>query len=165
MAAPIGTWSHPKAMWPGVKTWFGVGYGEHKEEYRVAFEVVTSDKAWEEDVQHNAFGLMNAKVEGKPTTYQGQTQGPVSRYTHTPYSSGFIVTFEEMLNNLYETVSGKRAKSLGFAKRQTVETLGALVYNRAFNDGYVGGDGVELLATDHPFEGGDFSNELDPSGQ
>lgn len=32
--------------------------------------------------------------------------------------------------------------------------------NRAFNSSYTGGDGKELLATDHPSLAGDWSNEL-----
>ncbi len=43
---------------------------------------------------------------------------------------------------------------------QTRENVGANVYNRAFNSSYVGGDGKELLATDHPSLAGDQSNEL-----
>ena len=36
----------------------------------------------------------------------------------------------------------------------------ANVYNRAFNSAYLGGDGKELLATDHPSAAGTWSNEL-----
>ena len=119
--AVIFTGNHPKALWPGVKAWFGVGYGEHPEEYRDLFDVETSGQAWEEDVQMKGFGLMPIKEQGKSTTYQGQTQGYISRYTHVAYSLGFIVTYEELKDNLYAKVAGSRAKALGFSKRQTKE--------------------------------------------
>jgi hypothetical protein len=161
--AVIFTGNHPKALWPGVKAWFGVGYGEHTEEYRDLFSVESSGQAWEEDVQMKGFGLMPVKTEGAPSTYTGQTQGWLSRYTHIAYSMGFIVTYEELKDNLYAKVAGSRAKALGFSKRQTKENIGANVYNRAFNSDYTGGDGVELLATTHPSAAGNWSNELDPS--
>lgn len=160
MSSPIFTGSHPKAMWPGVKSWFGVGYGEHSEEFRDLFDMDTSSQAWEEDVQMKGFGVMPVKPEGSPTNYVGQIQGYVSRYTHVAYSLGFIVTFEEMLNNLYPKVAKSRAKALGFSKRQTKELVSANVYNRAHSASYTGGDGSALCVTDHTCESGDQSNTL-----
>jgi len=158
--AVIGTGNHPKALWPGVKAWFGVGYGEHPEQYRDLFDIESSSQAWEEDVEMSGFGLMPVKPEGLSTTYAGQTQGPVSRYTHVAYSMGYIVTFEELLNNLYEKVSKSRAKALGFSKRQTKEYVAANVYNRAETSGYTGGDGQVLCVTTHPSAAGSQSNTL-----
>ena len=156
----IATGNHPKALWPGVKAWFGMGYGEHPEEYRDLFEIQTSKQAWEEDVEMSGFGLMPVKREGASTTYTGQTQGPVSRYTHVAYSMGYIITFEELLNNLYEKVSKSRAKALGFSKRQTKENVGANVYNRSETAAYTGGDGQVLCCTTHPSAVGSQSNIL-----
>ena len=75
--AVIFTGNHPKALWPGVKAWFGMGYGEHPEEYRDLFSIETSNQAWEEDVEMSGFGYMPIKRQGTSTTYAGQTQGPV----------------------------------------------------------------------------------------
>jgi len=161
--AVIFTGNHPKALWPGVKAWFGVGYGEHPEEYRDLFDIETSSQAWEEDVQLKGFGLMPIKAQGAPTTYQGQTQGYISRYTHVAYSLGFIVTYEELKDNLYAKVAGSRAKALGFSKRQTKENIAANVYNRYATAGYTGGDGVVLLSASHPSAAGNWSNILAPA--
>jgi len=161
--AVIYTGSHPKALWPGVKAWFGVGYGEHPEEYRELFDIESSSQNFEEDVQMKAFGLMPVKREGTATTYTGQTQGWISRYTHIAYSMGFIVTYEELKDNLYEKLASSRAKALGFSKRQTKETIAANVYNRAFTSGYTGGDGSILCVTTHSTEAGNQSNALNPA--
>lgn len=161
--AVIFTGNHPKALWPGVKAWFGVGYGEHPEEFRDLFDIESSGQAWEEDVQMKGFGLMPIKEQGKSTTYTGQTQGYISRYTHVAYSMGFIVTFEELKDNLYAKVAGSRAKALGFSKRQTKENIGANVYNRYATSGYTGGDGVVLLSASHPSVAGNWSNILSPA--
>jgi hypothetical protein len=158
MPGVIATGNHPKSLWPGVKAWFGVGYGDHPEEFRDLFETQTSNQAWEEDVMTSGFPLAPVKREGMSTTYASHAQGPVSRYTHVAYSLGFIVTFEEKLNNLYEKVANSRSKSLGFSMRQTKENVGANVFNRAFDTGYTGGDGQVLACTTHPSAIGSQSN-------
>ncbi len=33
MAGVIMTSNHPKALWPGVKAWFGKSYNDHQTEY------------------------------------------------------------------------------------------------------------------------------------
>jgi hypothetical protein len=43
---------------------------------------------------------------------------------------------------------------------ETKETLAANILNRAFNGSYTGGDGVSLIATNHPIVSGTFSNQL-----
>ena len=160
MAGVINTGSHPKALWPGVKGWYGVGYGEHPLECLDLFDSYTSDQNYEEDVQMIGMGLAPVKAEGQSVTYDTMSQGYVSRYVHIAYSLGFIVTYEELMDNLYEKVAGSRAKALGFSMRQTKETVGANIYNRAFDSNYTGGDGTELCATDHSTTSGDQSNEL-----
>ena len=42
----------------------------------------------------------------------------------------------------------------------TKQVKAANVLNNAFNSSFAGGDGKELLATDHPTIAGTFSNEL-----
>jgi len=76
---------------------------------------------------------------------------------------GFIVTYEELKDNLYEKVANSRAKALGFSRRQTKETIAANVYNRAFTSGYTGGDGSILCVTTHSTESDNQSNSLNPA--
>jgi len=159
----ITTGNHPKAKWPGIKAWFGVGYGEHPEEFKDLFDAYTSGQAWEEDVMTSGFPLAPVKREAMPRAYAGHSQVYVSRYTHVAYSLGFIVTFEELINNLYEKVASSRSKSLGFSMRQTKENVGANVYNRATNGSYTGGDGQVLMCSTHPSAAGTWSNILDPA--
>lgn len=157
----ITTGSHPKALWPGVKAWFGVEYDRHDKEYTDLFDVMTSSQNYEELVEHTGFGLVPVKPQGEASVYRGHNQGVTARFTHTAYSLGYVVTREEMKDNLYERVSRSRASSLAFSFAQTRENVGAQVYNRAFSSTYLGADGKELLATDHPtMTGGTYSNEL-----
>ena len=159
--AVITTGSFTKALWPGVNSWYGKAYDEHKVEYTDLFETHKSRKAWEEDVGISSFGLAMIKGEGAGIEYDTETQGFVDRYTHVTYGLGFIVTREAFEDDLYDVVGQKKAKGLAFSMRQTKETIAANVYNRAFTASFSFGDGKELLATDHPaVNGADWSNEL-----
>lgn len=159
--AVITTGNHPKALWPGVYKWFGAQYDKHSPEYPQLFEVTSSAKAYEEEVEHTSFGLAPIKAQGSPTMYDANSQGNVARYTHVAYSLGYIVTREELADNLYKEVSMNRASALAFSMAQTKENVGANVYNRAFNSSYTGADGLELLSTAHTMANGStFSNEL-----
>jgi hypothetical protein len=53
-----------------------------------------------------------------------------------------------------------RSKMLGRSLRQTKEIVHANHFNRAFDSNYTGGDGKEMVATDHPTVNGTQSNEL-----
>lgn len=160
MAGIITTASHPKALWPGIKAWWGQVYQEHPEEYVDLFDKDSSTQNYEEDVQLTGFGLAPRKSEGAGTSYDSEIQGFVTRYTHVAYALGYIVTKEELDDNLYEKVSKKRAAALAMSFRQTKENVAANVYNRAFNGTYLGGDGVSLCSTAHPnVTGGTSSNK------
>lgn len=160
MAGVITTGNHPKALWPGIKAIFGGAYDEHTEEYSKIFDMVESDKKYEEYFEVTGFGLAPVKPEGDSVSYDSETQGFTQRLTNVTIALGYIVTMEELMDNLYEQVSGRRAKRLAFSMRQSKETIAANVLNRGFNSSYTGGDGKELLATDHPTLDGTQSNEL-----
>ena len=160
MAGIITTASHPKALWPGIKAWWGQVYDEHKEEYSQLFDSDTSSMNYEEDVQLTGFGLAPVKSEGSGVSYDSEIQGFTTRYTHIAYALGYIVTKEELDDNLYEQVSRRRSAALAMSFRQTKENVGANIYNRAFNGTYLGGDGVALASTAHPnTSGGTFANK------
>lgn len=157
----ITTGNHPKAIWPGVFDFWGLKYNEHPMEVNDLFDTYTSTKAYEELVQSTSFGLAVQKAQGASVTYDSHQQGFLTRATHIVYALGYIVTREEIEDDLYESVSMQRAEMLAFAMRQTKEITGANIYNRAFNNAYTYGDGKELCATDHPNStGGTWSNEL-----
>ena len=90
-------------------------------------------------------------------------QGAVTTYTHVAYAGGYIVTFEELRDNLYEVVSKRRAAMLAFAGRQTEEIVAANVFNQAFNASYPIGDGQAFISSTHPTLTGNQSNLLTTS--
>jgi hypothetical protein len=161
VAGVIGTGAHPKALWPGVREWFGRSYLEHAEEWRDIVHVESSSQNYEEGVQITPFGLVPIKAQGQSSAYDSEIQGYTTRLTHLTYSLGYIVTQEELEDNLYDKVSKTRAAALAFSFHQTREVVVANLLNRAFNATYLGGDGVALCSTVHPnTTGGTWSNML-----
>lgn len=164
MASVINTGSHPKLLWPGVRATWGQIYQAHEKEYTDLYEIDTSDKAYEQDVQITGFGLATVKGQGAPIQYDSEEQGYVSTYTHVAYALGYIVTHEELRDNLYKEVASRRAKANAFSINQTVETVAAFLYNNAFSSTYFTmPDGQPLVSTAHvQVTGGTFSNRLSP---
>lgn len=157
----ITSGSFAKALWPGVNAWYGKEYAEYPVEWDKLFEKHSSSRAFEEDVGVSSFGLASVKTEGSPITYDSERQGWITRYQHVVYALGFIITREIMEDDQYDIVGQRKAQGLAFSMRQTKEIVAANVYNRAFNSGYVGGDGVSLLNASHPtIAGGTFSNQI-----
>lgn len=151
---------HPKALWPGVKHWWGNKYQEHPLEWPDLVDEDTDSRAYVEIVQDSGFGLAAVKDQGKSLQYDVNSQGFVTRLVHVTYALGYIVTWEELRDNLYEEVSRIRASANAFSMRQTKEQVVAAIYNRAFNATYKGADGVALCATNHPTQiGGTFQNK------
>ncbi len=153
----ISTGLHPKLLWPGIHDIWGAAYNEHPMEYADLFDTKPSTQAYEEDVEMSMFGLAPVKPQGESLTYQGDSQGTVTRSTHVAYALGYIVTHEELKDNLYEKVSKRRAPALGFSMRQTKETVAANFLNGAFTT-TLGADGVALFSASHPTRTGNQSN-------
>ena len=158
--AVITTGNHPKALWPGIKAHFGYAYTKHPDEYSLIFDRSDSDKAYEERVELTGFGLAPVKAQGSAVEYDSETQGYIARFTNVTIALGYIVTMEELADNLYEAVSRNRSQALAFSLKQTKEIIGANVLNRGYTSGYTGGDGVVLFSASHPSIAGNQSNTL-----
>ncbi len=165
MAGVITTGAHPRLLWPGVHAVWGQMYNEHMEEYSDLYDVQTSEKAYEVDVQVTGFPLAPIKPETQSVAWAGELQGGVTNYVHIAYALGFIVSFEELQDNLYKQVAEHRARANAFSMRQTVENVAAFLYNNAFaTTYYTTWDGAALVSASHlNASGGTFSNLLNPS--
>jgi len=155
----INSSSFAKALWPGINAWYGKAYDEYPVEWKGLFDEYKSRKQFEEDVGVSSFGLAVQKPEGSPVTFDTERQGFITRYNHTVFALGFVITREIYEDDQYDVVGQRKAQGLAFSMRQTKEIVGANVYNRAFNTSYTGGDGKAMIVTDHPnFAGGTWSN-------
>ena len=160
MSSVITTGSAPKALWPGIYAWWGQNYNEHGMQYKDLYDIKSSEKAFEEIVEIVGFGLAPEKEQGTSVQYASWRQGFVNRFTNKAFALGFIVTREELADNLYEELVMDRTQRLAMSLRTTKEIVGANLYNRAFNSNFTFGDGVELISNAHVTDDGTQSNIL-----
>lgn len=159
--AIISTGSVAKALWPGVNAWYGQSYNDFPREYAEIFDIESSEKNFEEDVNVSNLGLATVKPEAGNIAYDDYKQHFLKRYAHITYGIGFILTREMIEDNQYVELAEKRSKMLGRAMHQTKENVAANVLNRAFNSSYTGADGLELCSAAHLLgKGGTYQNEL-----
>lgn len=158
---PITTAVFAKALWPGVKMWYGKTYKEFATEYDKIYKTEKSDKAWEEYVSVSSFGLAQQKPESEAISYDVEQQGFLDRAVHATYGLGFGISKELVEDNLYKNTASRKASDLAYSMRQTKEVLAAQPLNRAFSGTYTFGDGVALCSTAHPnVAGGTWSNRM-----
>lgn len=158
----ISSGSFARALWPGINTWYGLSYNDYPVEYTSIFDTKKSRKAFEDMQGLSGFGLAQVKSEGNPISYDSASQAFLTRYQHTVYALGFIITREIVEDDQYDVVGQFKASSLARSMRQTKEINGANIYNRAFDSNYTYGDGKQILVNNHPrFSGaGTYSNVL-----
>lgn len=156
----ITTGNIPTLLWPGLNAVWGDSYKDWDRKYVDLFDISQSEMNYEEDVELPGFGLAPVKPQGSAIMYDTTAQQTKSRYQHVAYALGFIVTHEEMKDNLYLKNGTKKTKALARSMRQTVENVGANVYNRGFNVSFTGGDGQPLFSASHPTPNGNQSNLL-----
>lgn len=152
--------AHPDALWPGVRTWFGLNYAKEPMTWQKYFDKETSNKYQERVVEGTTFGLAPNKTEGAPIQYDSDAEGYVAIFQHVVYGLGYIVTREELEDNQYTEVSNARSGNLAWSMRTTAEFVHANVFNRGFDAAYPIGDGQPLFSASHPTQSGTQSNLL-----
>jgi len=150
-----------KELVPGLHALFGLEYDRYDAEYEEIFETETSERAFEEEVMLTGFGEAPVKFEGSGVTYDTAQESFTARYTHETIALAFSLTEEAIEDNLYDTLSSRYTRALARSMMTTKNIKGANVLNNAFSSSFVGGDGKELCATDHPTVGNETQrNEL-----
>jgi hypothetical protein len=156
----ITTGSLPKLLWPGLYDLWGRFYNKYEKIYPKLFNTTYSDKAYEEYQEVTGFTFGQVKPQGQSMAYDSVVQGFTTRLINTTYALGYIVTMEEIQDNLYPKESKSRTMANSFSMLQAKEQNLHLIYNRAFNGTYIGADGVALCSTAHPFvTGGTYANK------
>ncbi len=158
MAAVITRSNHPDFLWPGVLLDFGLTYDEFPEVFPRIFDEIDGELATERLVEATGFGLARPKSESAPITYDADAEGYVTLATPSVIALGYQVTREEIEDDLYESVSGRRAESLAYSMRVTTELIHANVLLNAFAGGPTYGDGQVLCSAVHPTKSGPQSN-------
>jgi len=89
----ITTGSHPKALWPGVKAWWGNSYNAYPEEWRLTVnDIQDSTMNYVDVVQDTPFAVAPVKPQGQGIHYDANVQGYTTRAVHVTYALGYAVT-------------------------------------------------------------------------
>lgn len=155
----------PKALWPGVRAFWGQNYNEQDLQYTQVFETVKSEKHREEMQEVTDFGFAKVKGEGKPVEYDTIYNGQTNITYHTEFALGFQVTRAEMDDNLYPELSRNRTGKLADSMMATKEVVCAALFNNAFSSSNPLGDGQPMISTAHPTIAGNFSNQQATNAQ
>jgi hypothetical protein len=156
---PVTSSNFGELLEPVINGAYGLEYKRYPDEYPSIFDVKGSTRAYEEMLSIAGFGQAPIKSEGQSIPYVEPKQGFLSRLTHVTYGQGFIVSREMYEDELYNQIKAM-ARHLGKSLRETTEVVAANVLNRAFNNSYLGSDGLELCSTAHLLEqGGTMQNE------
>ena len=150
-----------KELVPGLHALFGLEYERYPAEYEEIFDTESSERAFEEEVMLSGFGEAPVKSEGSMVTYDTAQESFTARYSHETIALAFSLTEEAIEDNLYDTLSSRYTRALARSMMTTKNIKGANILNNAFSSSFVGGDGKELCATDHPTVGNETQrNEL-----
>jgi len=149
-----------KELEPGLNALFGLEYKQYANEHSEIFDTETSDRAFEEEVMLSGFGNASVKPEGQGVSFDDAQETFTARYTNETIALAFAITEEAIEDNLYDRLASRYTKALARSMASTKNIKGAAVLNNAFDNTFLGGDGVELCSTAHPLaQGGTFRNE------
>lgn len=133
---------------------------QRDEEFSHVFNMETSDKAYEDEVEFSGLGPMPEKPEGEAVVYNDAIQGGTKRYTHTSYALGCRSSwelYEDDQYNLIMQVPKALARSAHFTREQGAWN----VFNLGFTT-QTTTDGVSLFNNAHPLLGGPAATAVGP---
>lgn len=115
---------------------------------------------WIDDLETSGPGLASEKTEGASISLGTIQEGAPTRYLARTFAQKVIVTREAMEDVKYPEALNV-VKRLKRAMVKTYDIDATMVFVRATNTSYVGGDGQALASTTHTLpQGGTFSNKM-----
>ena len=145
---------------PGVMELPGM-YEEIPAQWSKFYSKGTSQMAVERSVSMRYVGLPYIKAEGQATTFDNNSgQRYVYSQEHLEIGLGYALTRKAIDDNLYKTHFDPMNLGLVESFQQGKEILAANLLNtgNVYNS-QIGGDGVSLINTAHPVDGGTFANQ------
>lgn len=143
---------------PGLRKVFVDEYKDFQEEYSQLANVLSSKRAYEEELMTAGLGLHTQKGEQASITYDDPIQGSKVRYTHVTWGLGFRVS-REMYDDDQYGVMKKMSKQLARSARLTVEMeFGALIDDMFSGSVYKGHDNAAACASHTLLTGATYAN-------
>jgi len=161
MAMPMRSTDFRSIVEPILNEEFNGIYDQRADEWSQVFkEFKGIPRNYHEEPVLYGFGAAPELPDGMPVTYQSGGVLFIQRYVYRVYGLAFALTKVLVEDGDHIRIGQTYARHLAQSLIETKETLGANVLNRAFNGSYPGGDGVSLVANNHPIANGTFSNQL-----
>jgi len=156
----VNTGNFSKAMLPGISQWYGIDYKAFPKYTDKMFDVVKSEKLYEEIVGAVGPGLFLEKTEGDGVKFDYAQQGVINLVYNKTWALGLQFTQEVLEDNQYSQLailSKEAGRYLAKSAAKTQETLSGNFYVNMFTT--LHGDGVYQISASHPMvKGGTFSN-------
>jgi hypothetical protein len=164
MANPMRSTDFRSIVEPILSEEFNGVYDQRADEWKQVFRQATgTPRAYHEEPVLFGFGAAPELPDGMPVTYQSGGVLFIKRYVYRVYGLAFALTKVLVEDGDHIRIGQTYAKHLAQSLIETKETLSANILNRSFNTSYLGGDGKALTVSDHPIQGGTFSNVLTTS--
>jgi hypothetical protein len=161
MAMPMRSTDFRSIVEPILNEEFNGIYDQRADEWSQVFKDFKGiPRNYHEEPVLYGFGAAPELPDGMPVTYQSGGVLFIQRYLYKVYGLAFALTKVLVEDGDHIRIGQTYARHLAQSLIETKETLGANILNRSFTSAYAGGDGVELVATNHPISGGTFSNKL-----
>lgn len=144
---------------PGLRAVEG-NYRQIPTQWSQVYDKGESKQALERSVMMRFLGTASIKNEGAATAFDNSAgERFVYNQEHLEIGLGYAITRKAIDDNLYKSQFNPMNLGLQKSFKQTKEILGASLINTAtiFNAS-IGGDGVALLSTAHPTDGGYNAN-------
>ncbi len=138
---------------------FGLEYKRYENQHAEIYNEESSDRAFEEEVMLSGFANAQVKGEGAGVSFDEAQETFTARYTHETVALAFAITEEAIEDNLYDRLASRYTKALArsMSNAKQVKAVDPLINGFTTFDS---GDGVPLMATNHPTVAGTFANEL-----
>jgi hypothetical protein len=161
MATPMRATDFRAIVEPILTQSFDGVYEQRADEWKQVFsESKGTPRQYHEEPVLYGFGAAPELPDGTAVTYQSGGVLFIKRYVYKVYGLAFALTKVLTEDGDHIRIGQTYARHLAQSLIETKETLAANILNRAFNSSYQGGDGVSLIANNHPITNGTFSNQL-----
>ena len=161
MAVPMRSTDFRSIVEPILNEAFDGIYDQRADEWKQVFvQQQGIPRNYHEEPVLYGFGAAPELPDGTAVTYDAGGVLFLQRYVYKVYGLAFALTKVLVEDGDHIRIGQTYAKHLAQSLIETKETLGANILNRSFTAGYLGGDGVTLVATNHPIAQGTFSNQL-----
>ena len=145
------TSSASELLAPGLRAIFFDTLQARPEEFSQVFNIGSSVRNFEEDLQFSGLSAALKKNQGSPIQFDDPVQGGKVRYTMDTYALGFRATLEMMQDDLYNIIAKMPAK-LAISLGNSVESVAWNLINQGFvNTTFTGFDTLELFSASHVF--------------